>query len=1072
MANRKNEFQRFWNNTTKSLKNTTKLTARADFLKQCQKSKIIPPTLKTNAPKNNPNRNYPKNSNRFKNVAENASKQNLQIAANDAKRTAEQAKKYHQSYLDDRMKNFTSHQSEYIKNEFSKLEKNMLKQHNLKYLAKIQHLKLKHHMNTVHKGRKAYKCDSCGKSFSQNLHEDYKYYKCDSCGESFSHSSILKKCKNNVHESYKDYKCELCGKSFSESEPRVPGFTKKPSKSRRFIKKNKYKKWKRKEAMKKPLDLVHNLSDLQLSEPMKSLLNRGLGFVPTPKTINITETLADLDKYNRRMRWREFFFEKETEEDPDLPLNIFRHDKTNLPKTKSPNALQTYLGATKSDILGSCRRPNSCKDNLTASERSAIKELAQLQSTGQIQIKPADKGGGVVIMNSSDYLNELSKQLSAIFTNKDSTTSPFYEKTEPKALEDQKKTIEKAIQKGFELDIISKSDKEFMMPSGKPNRLYGLPKMHKIVHESSKDHTCDSCGKSSHPTGGSKNRINTVHEGHKENKCDFCGKLFSDNKFVHEGKKFPPCRPIVSNSGSNTENISGFVDFYSRHLVKNLKSYVEDSPDLLRIIENENKNGPQTKNTFPVTIDVTALYTSIPTNGVNGGIQAFEKALNSRTNEEKSKVPTSYLLELLDLVLNGNIFEFNGKHYIQKIGTAMGTKVAPTYACLFMGWLEETFLEEIWKGQMPHLWRRFIDDIFFLWHGSVKELEEFISALNQQHPHIKYTANYNPETKSVPFLDMEISIDKNGYIKTDLYKKDTAKCQYLLPSSCHPHHIPNNIPFSLSYRLLRICSDPLDFEKRLEELRQDLLKRNYHPKIIQNSFQKIKKIKRTDALKKVFKTKTIQTPLITTYHPALPTISTIVKKHHKVMIDEDPRLKRCFPIPSVIAYKRSKNLKDMLVKSKFQSSRNLHRKSNGFNRCGENFSGSCKACENIPKWGIKHHTCHKTKNKFTINSQISCVTKNVIYKLSCTKCIDWVYIGETGRRFRDRFQEHRGYVSQKNLSQPTGEHFNKPGHTVDNILPTIIERVFPIDNKALRLRRESYWIKKYQSVEFGANKKC
>ena len=113
---------------------------------------------------------------------------------------------------------------------------------------------------------------------------------------------------------------------------------------------------------------------------MKSLLNHGLGFVPTPKTINITQTLADLDKYSRRMRWSEFFFEKEIEEDPDqnLPANIFRHDKTNLPKTKPPNSLQVYLGAIKSDILGSCRRPNSCKDNLTASEHSAIKELAKL----------------------------------------------------------------------------------------------------------------------------------------------------------------------------------------------------------------------------------------------------------------------------------------------------------------------------------------------------------------------------------------------------------------------------------------------------------------------------------------------------------------------------------------------------------------------------------------------------------------------------------------------------------------------------------------------------------------------
>ena len=87
------------------------------------------------------------------------------------------------------------------------------------------------------------------------------------------------------------------------------------------------------------------------------------------------------------------------------------------------------------------------------------------------------------------------------------------------------------------------------------------------------------------------------------------------------------------------------------------------------------------------------LYTNIPTSGENGGKQAFEKALNTRTLEEKSKIPTWYLMELLDLVLNGNIFEFNNKLYIQKIGTEMGTRVAPTYACLFMGWLEEKLLK-------------------------------------------------------------------------------------------------------------------------------------------------------------------------------------------------------------------------------------------------------------------------------------------------------------------------------------------------------------------------------------------
>ena len=110
-----NEFRRFWNNITNSLKYTTRLTARADFLKQCKKSKIIPPTLKTHPPRNNPNQDHPKNSNRFKNVANNASKHNLQIAAFDAKRAAEKAEKDHQRFLDNLMKNFTFDQHENIK---------------------------------------------------------------------------------------------------------------------------------------------------------------------------------------------------------------------------------------------------------------------------------------------------------------------------------------------------------------------------------------------------------------------------------------------------------------------------------------------------------------------------------------------------------------------------------------------------------------------------------------------------------------------------------------------------------------------------------------------------------------------------------------------------------------------------------------------------------------------------------------------------------------------------------------------------------------------------------------------
>ena len=44
-------------------------------------------------------------------------------------------------------------------------------------------------------------------------------------------------------------------------------------------------------------------------------------------------------------------------------------------------------------------------------------------------------------------------------------------------------------------------------------------------------------------------------------------------------------------------------------------------------------------------------------------------------------------------VLKNNYFEFNGKVKQQISGTAIGTKFAPPYACMFMSKVETNFLE-------------------------------------------------------------------------------------------------------------------------------------------------------------------------------------------------------------------------------------------------------------------------------------------------------------------------------------------------------------------------------------------
>ena len=77
-----------------------------------------------------------------------------------------------------------------------------------------------------------------------------------------------------------------------------------------------------------------------------------------------------------------------------------------------------------------------------------------------------------------------------------------------------------------------------------------------------------------------------------------------------------------------------------------------------------------------------------------------------------------------------------------------------------------------------NLIQKIIDDILMLWTGSIEELRDFLEFINKQHKFIKFTSEFDQETRSVPFLDMQVSINAEGKIVTDLYKKKTARVQY------------------------------------------------------------------------------------------------------------------------------------------------------------------------------------------------------------------------------------------------------------------------------------------------------
>ena len=153
---------------------------------------------------------------------------------------------------------------------------------------------------------------------------------------------------------------------------------------------------------------------------------------------------------------------------------------------------------------------------------------------------------------------------------------------------------------------------------------------------------------------------------------------------IHKRLENVPGRPVISNCGTPKEKVSEFLDNQLKSAMQSRGSCIKDSGDFIKKIKNI---GTIPKDSILVTADVVGLYPSIPH---EAGLKALEKALNSRTNK---KVSTEDLVKMAKFVLKNNYFEFNGKVKQQISGTAIGTKFAPPYACIFMDEVETSFLE-------------------------------------------------------------------------------------------------------------------------------------------------------------------------------------------------------------------------------------------------------------------------------------------------------------------------------------------------------------------------------------------
>ena len=283
-----------------------------------------------------------------------------------------------------------------------------------------------------------------------------------------------------------------------------------------------------------------NLSNYQLKSEESSLLQRGLTFIPNPRILPVNTILNCQNTLIRSLKLKSFF--KNNSKPFDPKTKTFTNKST-----WTPENLQLPVGTVTTVNLISRATERICKNlkivqhrdktfyqlfetsNISLIER---KSIISLFNNDQIIIKPADKGGSLVIMDKINYILEAERQLS----------DPSYYKLIPTSIQNENKFRLLGILTNMKRKkIITEKQFEFLLGPSliQPRHFYLLPKIHKEVNTW------------------------TIPD------------------------KMPPGRPIVSDIDSESYRISDYVNQFLTPLSNLHPSYIKNSFEFVHKIRNK-----------------------------------------------------------------------------------------------------------------------------------------------------------------------------------------------------------------------------------------------------------------------------------------------------------------------------------------------------------------------------------------------------------------------------------------------------------------------------------------------------
>lgn len=373
-------------------------------------------------------------------------------------------------------------------------------------------------------------------------------------------------------------------------------------------------------------------------------------------------------------------------------------------------------------------------------------------------------------------------------------------------------------------------------------------------------------------------------------------------------------RPIAACHSWVTNAMSVYMaDMLNRVCFQQYPQVLPDTKTLIQLLECTTIS----RDAYLVTFDVESMYPSIDN---DAAIRACAAAAAT-----SGIVNGSMVFDMLTLIMQSGYCHCDGNHYQQVQGTVMGTPVAPPYSNIYIA----HELEAVVKAEVeywPRIYKRFIDDGFFVWERDLTSLHAFLHALDSKLPNINLT--WNIQQHSIDYMDITISKDMR-YSGTHVglcvttYQKPHNQYMYIPYHSFHRPCIYKGFIKAELQRYAVTNTRVDDFERMKQLFAQRLLDRGYPLPQLKCWFSQVDHACRVDLLSRPLRRKQLgyQPPVLVLPNGQFEmtarigtVLNRVLNKHKHVNVVAEifgatqPKL--------TVAYKKNKSIAARLIKAK------------------------------------------------------------------------------------------------------------------------------------------------------------